>query len=57
MPKQLEVKISVTDMEIFHDLLDILADAHKRLSDEDKAEIFEKIDNLLGNEFHLTNFK
>lgn len=41
------VKISITDLDIFHDLLNVLCFAYNKLSPEDKQIIDEQIKEIM----------
>lgn len=53
----MEVKISVTDMDVFSDLLKLHIETIKLLNDEQALEQEKKLFALVGEEFYLEDLK
>ena len=47
----LSVDISLTDTDLFRDLLDVFVDVVNRLDDEDKQYFFGRINEAVGDRF------
>lgn len=47
----LVVKLSVTDTDVFQEVLNILIYAYEKLPESEKGKVYNRIDRLLGRDY------
>lgn len=52
----MDVEVRITDQDMFEEFLEILLFAYKNTDREIQEQIYERIDNLIGDEFFLDDF-